>query len=112
MDLAAKDAQINKQYQPIIDLIEKLPEKAVTGPNGIDYATNSWALELHLRQVIRHCKNLKRRDVDFKPPFTKSELLKKFQPPYDDDKMDWVKKLQEKYCRLDEESYEKGSKVS
>lgn len=107
-----KNVEVNRQYQPIIDLIDQLQEKTVSSPSGIDYGSNSWALKIHLLRVISHCKNMKRIDAKFDPPFTKSELQEKLKPPYTKEKIKWSKSLQDKYAELDDQAYanRKGAK--
>lgn len=107
-----KNMEVNQQYQPIVDLIDELPEKTVSSPSGIDYGSNSWALKIHLLRVISHCKNMKRIGVEFEPPFTKSELQEKLEPPYTREKIEWSKSLQDKYAKLDDQAYAQDKGVT
>lgn len=104
--------EVNKQYQPIDQLIDSIPEDTVNGEDGIDYAKPGFLLKLRLMMVIHHCKNMKLRDTEFPPPFSRSELAEMVAAPYTKAKLKRAKELQERYRQLDEKAYRKGGKAA
>lgn len=97
--------EVNNQYEPIDKMIESIPEKTVTGGDGVEYAGASSLIKVKLMLVVHHCKNMKLIDAEFLAPFTKVELSNLIKAPYTKDKLKQVKALQKKYAQLDEKSY-------
>lgn len=97
--------EVNKQYQPIDQLIDSIPEESIAADDGVKYAKSGFALKVRLMLVVHHCKNMKLIDAEFPAPFTKVELSNLIKAPYTKDKLKQVKALQKKYAQLDEKSY-------
>lgn len=104
--------EVNNQYEPIDKMIESIPEKTVTGGDGVEYAGASSLIKVKLMLVVHHCKNMKLIDADLDAPFTKRELEKLTSKPFNRAKLDEVEELRAKYAQLDEEAYQKGDAVA
>lgn len=104
--------EVNKQYQPIDQLIDGIPEESVAGEDGVEYGKPGFLLKLRLMMVIHHCKNMKLRDTEFPAPFTKSELAELVVAPYTKAKLKRAKELQERYRQLDDKAQKKGDRVA
>lgn len=104
--------EVNNQYEPIDKMIESIPEKTVTGGDGVEYAGASSLIKVKLMLVVHHCKNMKLIDADFDAPFTKQDLDRLTSNPFNRAKLDEVEELRAKYAQLDEEAYQKGDAVA
>lgn len=104
--------EVNNQYEPIDKMIESIPEKTVTGGDGVEYAGASSLIKVKLMLVVHHCKNMKLIDADFDAPFTKQDLDRLTSKPFNRAKLNEVEELRAKYAQLDEEAYQKGDAVA
>lgn len=104
--------EVNNQYEPIDKMIESIPEKTVTGGDGVEYAGASSLIKVKLMLVVHHCKNMKLIDANFDAPFTKQDLDRLTSKPFNRAKLNEVEELRAKYAQLDEEAYQKGDAVA
>lgn len=104
--------EVNNQYEPIDKMIESIPERTVTGGDGVEYAGASSLIKVKLMLVVHHCKNMKLIDADFDAPFTKQDLDRLTSKPFNRAKLNEVEELRAKYAQLDEEAYQKGDAVA
>lgn len=105
--MSEKGRRINQQYAPIDAKINSIPCETYA-LDGVEYPKASVLIQVNLIKVMHHCRNMKRRGVDFKPPFTKSELEELVSKPYTESKVKQAKDLWLEYWRLDDDTYKKG----